>query len=156
MVQRNNPVTTTLGVDLLSVAERLSRLVQRRGSRILPLAQARLLAAIAEHGGARISELAAFDLSKQPSISRLVRDIEEVGMVTRSVDPGDGRAALITITPHGRSILFEIRRDQGAAVAPLVSNLSTEDRATLAEAVIILDRLLGIARSAPALDTPSG
>ncbi len=39
----------------------------------------------------------------QPGVSRLVQRMELDGLVERHVDPSDRRAAIVTITPHGRS-----------------------------------------------------
>jgi DNA-binding MarR family transcriptional regulator len=39
----------------------------------------------------------------QPGLSRLVQRMEADGLVTRSVDPEDGRAAMLTMTRAGRA-----------------------------------------------------
>src|SRR6185312_13886174 len=107
-----------LGADLLAVVARLNRLATQRIQMPLPAAQARLLATIEVHGEARISDLAAVDHCSQPTMTTQVRRLEEAGLVTRTVDPDDARAVLISITPQGVATLAQVRTDRGNAIDP--------------------------------------
>ena len=71
-----------------------------------------------------------------------VRRLEDAGLVSRTVDPQDGRAVLIEITAKGVATLRQVRVDRGAAIDPYLERLSDKDRQTLAEAVVVLRRLL--------------
>ncbi|MFO7165346.1 MAG: MarR family transcriptional regulator [Mycolicibacterium hassiacum] len=137
-----------LGADLLAVVARLNRLATQRARLPLPYAQARLLSTIEDQGEARISDLAALDHCSQPTMTNQVRRLEEAGLVSRTVDPSDGRAVLIRITPKGVETLRQARVQRGAAIDPYLERLTPEERATLATAVGILRRLLDEA-SAP-------
>lgn len=135
-------MTQPLGADLLSVVARINRLATQRARLPLGFAQARLLSTIEDQGATRISDLAALDHSSQPTMTTQVRRLEDAGLVTRTMDPADGRAVLITITPKGVATLQQVRVDRGAAIDPYLERLSEADRQTLGEAVVVLRRLL--------------
>jgi DNA-binding MarR family transcriptional regulator len=131
-----------LGADLLAVVARLNRLATQRIQMPLPAAQARLLATIEMHGEARIGDLAAVDHCSQPTMTTQVRRLEDAGLVSRTVDPGDARAVRIRITPDGKRTLNAVRSDRAAAIAPQLAQLEPEDRKVLADAVEVLRRLV--------------
>ncbi|TAM72189.1 MarR family transcriptional regulator [Mycobacterium sp.] len=131
-----------LGADLLAVVARLNRLATQRIRMPLPAAQARLLATIEVHGEARIGDLAAVDHCSQPTMTTQVRRLEEAGLVTRTVDPGDARAVRIRITADGRRTLNAVRADRAAAIEPQLALLDPGDHQVLMQAVDVLRRLL--------------
>ena len=131
-----------LGADLLAVVARLNRLATQRIQMPLPSAQARLLATIEMQGEARIGDLAAVDHCSQPTMTTQVRRLEEAGLVTRTVDPGDARAVRIRITPQGVRTLSAVRTDRAAAIEPQLALLGPGDRQVLSEAVEVLRRLV--------------
>jgi DNA-binding MarR family transcriptional regulator len=142
-----------LGADLLAVVARLNRLATQRIQMPLPSAQARLLATIEAQGEARIGDLAAVDHCSQPTMTTQVRRLEEAGLVTRTVDPGDARAVRIRITPAGMRTLTAVRADRAAAIEPQLARLDPKDRKVLADAVEVLRRLLDNAVAAPSRNT---
>src|SRR5262245_9867527 len=131
-----------LGADLLAVVARLNRFATQRIQMPLPAAQARLLATIEVHGEARIGDLAGMDHCSQPTMTTQVRRLEDAGLVTRTVDPGDARAVRIRITAKGLSTLNAVRADRAAAIEPQLAMLEPADRQVLADAVGVLRRLL--------------
>ena len=142
-----------LGADLLGVVARLNRLATQRIQMPLPAAQARLLATIEVHGEARIGDLAAVDHCSQPTMTTQVRRLEDAGLVSRSVDPGDARAVRIRITAQGRRTLNAVRADRAAAIAPQLAMLEPGDRQVLVDAVQVLRRLLDNAAVTPRRNT---
>lgn len=138
-----------LGADLLAVVARLNRFATQRIQMPLPSAQARLLATIEMQGEARIGDLAAVDHCSQPTMTTQVRRLEDAGLVTRTVDPGDARAVRIRITPQGLRTLTAVRADRAAAVEPQLALLEPGDRQVLAEAIEVLRRLLSNAATSP-------
>lgn len=131
-----------LGADLLAVVARLNRLATQRIQMPLPAAQARLLATVEAHGEARIGDLAAVDHCSQPTMTTQVRRLEDAGLVSRTVDPGDARAVRIRITPEGRRTLNAVRADRAAAIEPQLATLEPGDRKILGDAVDVLRRLV--------------
>ncbi|MDA2890282.1 MarR family transcriptional regulator [Mycolicibacterium sp. BiH015] len=135
-------MSSTLGSDLLAVVARINRLANQRLRMPVPFAQARLLSTIEDRGEARISDLAALDHCSQPTMTTQVRRLEDAGMVTRAADPNDARAVLIRITADGVAALRQARADRGAAVDPYLEQLSDADRECLAQAVVIMKRII--------------
>ncbi|MCT7365602.1 MarR family transcriptional regulator [Mycolicibacterium llatzerense] len=133
---------TTLGSDLLAVVARINRLANQRVRLPLPFAQARLLSTIEAEGRARISDLAGLDHCSQPTMTTQVRRLEDAGLVSRTVDPHDARAVLISITPQGIATLAQVRADRGSAIDPVLDALDSSDRETLAAAVEIMRGML--------------
>src|SRR6201990_1371153 len=131
-----------LGADLLAVVARLNRYATQRIQMQLPAAQARLLATIEAHGEARIGDLASVDHCSQPTMTTQVRRLEDAGLVTRTVDPGDARAVRIRITAEGIRPLTAVRADRAAAIEPQLALLEPADRQVLTQAVEVLRRLL--------------
>lgn len=137
---------TALSSDLLSVVARINRLANQRVRLELPFAQARLLAAIEDQGAARISDLAALDHCSQPTMTTQVRRLEDAGLVSRTSDPADARAVLISITPKGVQTLATVRADRGAVLDPYLERLDSTERQTLADAVRVMRALLADAQ----------
>ena len=80
---------------------------------------------------ARVTTLAAAASIRQPAMTELVQRLERQGLVTRVDDPGDARAALVTITDTGRALLDDQRRDRRDRMAALLKALPAEDETTL-------------------------
>jgi DNA-binding MarR family transcriptional regulator len=133
---------TVLAADLLSVVARINRLATQRVRLQLPVAQARLLSMIEDQGAARISDLAALDHCSQPTMTTQVRRLEDAGLVSRTTDPLDARAVLISITPQGVAVLAEVRADRGAVIDPYLERLDEADRHILVDAVRVMRSLL--------------
>jgi DNA-binding MarR family transcriptional regulator len=54
-----------------------------------------------DHEGSRLTELADRSGITKQSVGEAVADLERLGFVERVPDPGDGRAKIIRVTPHG-------------------------------------------------------
>jgi DNA-binding MarR family transcriptional regulator len=133
---------TALAAELLYTVARINRLATQRVQLKLPVAQARLLAAIEDQGTARISDLADLDHCSQPTMTTQVRKLEDAGLVSRATDPSDARAVLISITPQGVSKLAQVRAARSAVIDPYLNRLAESDRQTLADAVRVMRNLL--------------
>lgn len=142
-----------LGADLLAVVARLNRYATQRIQMQLPAAQARLLSTIDAQGEARICDLAAVDHCSQPTMTTQVRRLEDAGLVTRAVDPGDARAVRIKITADGMQTLNRVRADRASAIEPQLAGLNATDRQTLVDAVTVLRRIL---EDSPPMPRPGG
>ena len=66
-----------------------------------------------------------------PATSVLVGELLAEGLVTRVVDPADGRRKLVSATEEGRAIVRRVRELPTAAPPPLAA-LSDDEVATLA------------------------
>ena len=98
---------------------------------------------VLERGGPqRVTALAAHESVSQPAMTGLVQRLEAAGLVSRESDPGDGRAALIAVTPAGSVALAARRRGHEDAIAARLELLSSYDRALLAAAAPALVHLM--------------
>src|SRR5215467_12784576 len=95
-------------------------------------------------GGARtIGELAAIEQVRPPTISRVVRELEAAGLATRRRDPDDGRVVWIEWTAEGERVLQQGRELRVATLARAIDALPATEQRTLADALAVLERLLG-------------
>ncbi|SDM77181.1 MarR family winged helix-turn-helix transcriptional regulator [Actinacidiphila guanduensis] len=108
----------------------------------LTYAQVSALARIEQAGPIRLGELAAREQVAAPSLTRTVRPLAEAGLIGKEADPSDGRSWLVSITPEGAAVLERIRRERAALLARRMSRLTDAQRATLDEALPVLELLL--------------
>ena len=93
-------------------------------------------------GPLTVGELAHAEQVRPPTISRLVSDLEERGLVVRSTDPGDRRVRWVEATEKGERLLQEGRRRRVDRLARKLRSLSGEDKRTLASAAELLEQLV--------------
>lgn len=74
-------------------------------------------------------------------MTRIVARLEEWGYVTRVVDADDRRVARAAITDAGRELLARSRTRKDAFLAQQVARLTGAERALLARALPLLERL---------------
>ena len=125
----------------LAIARTARRLRQETGRELSPSLSS-ALATVERHGPLTPSELAERERVQRPTATRLVARLEEDGLVTRTADPSDGRSFLVAVTGEGRALLARMRRRKDAYLAERLKRLDPSERATLAEAAAILERLL--------------
>ena len=100
------------------------------------------LATVEKHGPLTLGELAAIEQVQPPSMTRIVARLEEQAFVTREVDEADRRVARVRIAPAGAQVLAVTRTRRTAFLAQRIERLTVDERATLAAAVPLLERLL--------------
>lgn len=96
------------------------------------------LARLGHCGAVRLSDLAAtmdLDLS---TVSRQVKNLEAIGMVSRCADPDDRRAAVVDLTAAGRQELARQREQRFQTLTAAFAALPARDRDRL---VHLLDQL---------------
>ena len=98
------------------------------------------LATVAKSGPIRLAELAQRERISAPSITRLVFDLEAQGLVTRSVDPSDGRAFLIVVTDAGTAALQSARSARAETMRELLAQLGDEAQPVI-DALPALERM---------------
>ncbi|PZT55263.1 MarR family winged helix-turn-helix transcriptional regulator [Paenibacillus silvae] len=86
-----------------------------------------------EHPGLKVSEISALLRVKSPTITPVIRGLEDEGMVERAMDPEDRRAVRITITEAGRAIIRAAHEERMETFNKLVEHLGEEDSLQLAE-----------------------
>ncbi len=73
--------------------------------------QWRVIRILNDRGATDATCLAAVGLLHAPSVTRILRDLEERKLVVREPDVHDGRRALVALTPAGRELVKVISRD---------------------------------------------
>jgi DNA-binding MarR family transcriptional regulator len=68
-----------------------------------------LLVRLDEAGAQRATELAGYFGVGKATMSRQLRALEELGLVTREPDPADGRASLVRLTEEGTARFRRVR-----------------------------------------------
>ncbi len=137
------PGTTapTLGSQLRLAVLRLSRRLRQQTAGDITASQLSALSAVAKHGEVSLGELAAIERIAPPSMTRIAASLEEQGLVERRVDAADRRVARVVLSPAGEALLAETRTRRDAFLAARLQDLTLEERAILAKAVPLLERL---------------
>jgi DNA-binding MarR family transcriptional regulator len=116
---------------IISAAYSLGRIAAHRTGNDTPAAQWRALATLERYGALRIGELASAARTTQPGMTRLIGQMADEALVTRSPDPDDSRATVVRITADGRAALARWRAQLSETLAPLFADLTDDDRAAL-------------------------
>ncbi len=133
------PTADSLGDQLGAVARQLrSAAMASLSAWDVTPSQMRAVRMLDRHGGVRSSELAQHLHIAPRSATEVVDALEAKGLVERSPDPSDRRATLVSLTPHGTTLVEEVRRARGLESERLFERLSDRDRDHLAR---ILRRL---------------
>ena len=96
-------------------------------------------AGVAVDGPARVSQLAEridLDIS---TTSRKVAELEAAGLVARTLDPGDRRAALVSTTERADALMGRLREARNRAFGHMLAAWDDADKARLAD---LLERLV--------------
>ncbi len=152
-----DPVGGVLDVDrLVTVIEDFNTVFIRLASvQRLNFSALSVLHSLSRGGPMRLTDLLATEQIKQPALTTLVAKLEAAGLVSRRPDPGDGRAALLSLTTAGEMVVQSRHADRVAKLTRLTGRLDDHDRAVLAGAQEVLSRLVAIACAAPA-EPPGG
>jgi DNA-binding MarR family transcriptional regulator len=150
------PTTVLTGAGLASqlrlTIARLSRRIRQEtvvDGEMLTTSTMAALASVERLGPITLGELAAVEQVQPPSMTRIVARLEETGYATRVPDPVDRRVARVEITKSGREFLTRNRTRKDAFLAKRVARLTDEERAVLATALPLLERLQDDAWAAP-------
>jgi DNA-binding MarR family transcriptional regulator len=125
----------------LVIARTARRLRQEAGDGLSPSLTA-ALATIENHGPLTPSALAEAERIQRPTATRVLRRLEEEGLIARTTDPADGRSATVAVTREGRALLKRLRSRKNAYLARRLRDLPPEDLESLERAAGVLERLL--------------
>ncbi len=100
-----------------------------------------MLLHVVRAGRVRISELASAEGLNPTMLSRVIAHLLESGLIERSSDADDRRAAWVNETPAGRRLAERMRRERTEAVNAALGLLSPSDRRRLEQAIAALEHL---------------
>ncbi len=130
-------------VDRLRVALARTQRLLRAASAPVGLSPSELsvLATVCRCGPCRLSELAEAEAINPTMLSRVAGHLEELGLVVRSPDPGDRRAATVVATPEGRRMAQRIREQRSRALGRVLDRLAPAQVEALIGALPALEAL---------------
>ncbi|MQY10608.1 hypothetical protein SRB5_07190 [Streptomyces sp. RB5] len=108
----------------------------------VPPLRAETLRALREDGPQTMAALAAARGTSHQNISRVIGEMEELGLVGRTRNPSDGRGFLVGITEAGRELIDTEEQARRTAIdAAITGALTPDEQAALARVPHLLDRL---------------
>jgi DNA-binding MarR family transcriptional regulator len=124
---------------------RLGRRVRQEGAaRDEDLTPSRLaaLTTLDDTGPMTLGQLAAMEQVSSPSMTRIVARLEELGLAEREMSSTDRRVVRVRITAQGSALLAATRTRRDLFLARRVQRLTSDERATLARALPVMEKLL--------------
>jgi DNA-binding MarR family transcriptional regulator len=100
-----------------------------------------VLLTVVREGPVRLSALAAAESLNPTMLSRVIADLVDAGLLERTSDDGDRRAAWVQVTDTGRELAQQMRRERTDAVNAALEQLSVSDRRQLEKALPALEML---------------
>ena len=140
---------TGIAEPLVEAVSSFRRSVRRAAGRPWPTAdlsgsQAELVRLVRREPGIPVSAAAQRLTLAGNTVSTLVRQLVDAGLLQRAVDPGDRRIARLTVTPAARRRIDGWRDHRIERVTEGLARLDPADRAALEAAIPALDRLAGV------------
>ncbi len=93
---------------------------------------------LATHGPSRSVDLAAAVGIRSQSMMTIVHELEELGWVNRSVDPGDSRAKLIAFSAQGEELLRQLDASTQVVWKQYADQLGVDALETLLESLRLM------------------
>jgi DNA-binding MarR family transcriptional regulator len=121
---------------------RLTRVVRnQRVDMSVTLTQLSAMATLRKSGPMSAGELASCERVQPPSMTKVLANLEERGLVRREVHPTDRRQAVIQITAAGEELLDSERRSRDAWLSKQLATLSADERALVQRVIPIMEKL---------------
>jgi DNA-binding MarR family transcriptional regulator len=139
---------TTATPRPIDVASRLRFAVMRLGRRLrqhsaadITQSQLSALATVVRDGPLQLRDLAAAERVQPPTVTRIVEQLVERGLVERTQDTADRRVAWVGATAEGRALVEQIRRRRDTYLAKRLRTFEPDELALLERAAELLERL---------------
>jgi DNA-binding MarR family transcriptional regulator len=100
-----------------------------------------VLLTVVREGPIRLSALAESESLNPTMLSRVIADLVEAGLLARTSDDGDRRAAWVEATEDGDQLAERMRRERTDAVNEALEGLAPADRRLLETALPALEQL---------------
>jgi DNA-binding MarR family transcriptional regulator len=143
-----SPLLASLDIDtagtLRVVIGRLSRRLRPTPTAIaagLTPTRISVLLSVVREGRVRLADLADSEGINPTQLSRAVAHLLESGLIERSSDEGDRRAAWVKPTVAGKRLAERIRGERTDALNVALAEISPEQRRLIADALPALEQL---------------
>jgi len=100
-----------------------------------------VLLTVVREGPIRLSALAESESLNPTMLSRIIADLVDAGLLARTSDDSDRRAAWVAATQDGRGLAQRMRRERTDAVNEALEGLAPADRRLLEKALPALEEL---------------
>jgi MarR family transcriptional regulator, organic hydroperoxide resistance regulator len=139
------PDTANLGFLLAKASQRWNELLAEgfaeEGFPEVRPSYGSVLIPLLEEDGLRMGEIARRSRLTKQTITTLVRLCERDGLVEREPDPEDGRATIVSLTPHARRFEPAAERVLGGLESDVARLVGPRQRATLGSTLADLAEL---------------
>ena len=133
---------TELVARLRAVIPRLARVLNETSTDAdLTPTQYSVLALTHVRGPLGLTELTELEGLNPTMLSRVVKVLDERGLIRRMPDPGDLRAARVAVTPEGAKLHDQVRTQRTKVLSDCLQALPVETAAVLLSAVPDLEAL---------------
>ena len=122
------------------LSRRLRSTAAARDADLAPTAVS-LLLSVVRNGPIRLSELADTEGLNPTMLSRVVGALVQDGLLRRSSDVGDRRAAWVEASAAGRKLAERMRRERTAAVDAALERLTDAEQRRIEQALPALEAL---------------
>ncbi|MHB8508808.1 MAG: MarR family winged helix-turn-helix transcriptional regulator [Candidatus Dormibacteria bacterium] len=139
---------TLTSTDLEQVARlrvavmRLARRMRQQASGNITPSQLAVLGNLERQGALTLGELALAEAIQPPSITRVVKVLEEQGLVVRAESMEDRRVTRVELTSRARRLVQSIRNQRTAWLAERVAELPAGVRSELEAGVRAIELIL--------------
>jgi len=138
----------------LEEIERLRAVIGKLGRRLRPTkagaaltpSQISVLFTIVRRGPLGLAELAETESLNPTMLSRIVAGLTEAGLIRRTADPEDRRAARVEATRAGARTRERINRERALALQAHLARLGEDERERVWEALPALEELAELLR----------
>ena len=108
----------------------------------VPPAQLSALSVLVFGGSRTLTELAAAEQVRPPTMTRIVQALEAEGLVRRAHDPRDGRVHRLHATAKGRRVMQRGRERRVENLAKLLERLPPDEVTRVRDAAALVERAL--------------
>ncbi|MEY2406010.1 MAG: hypothetical protein QOH64_514 [Acidimicrobiaceae bacterium] len=137
---------TELAARLRLVLVPLVRRLRSQNGPDLTAGRASALATISKHGPLTVGELAERERVSSPMITKMAKALEEMDLVTRTVDPVDRRVTQLAVTAEGKHRLEQNRTRKNAWLANRLRTLDPADLGALEAVIPVIERVVADGR----------
>jgi DNA-binding MarR family transcriptional regulator len=140
--KQSSKQATELADRVHSAAIRVLRFLRTEDTELgLSAPKLSALSVLVFRGPVTMGELARAEQVTPATISRLVAELEQQGLVVRSSHEADARVRVVTPTAEGRALLHEGRKRRVARLAAALAGIGARDRQTLEHAARLLEEI---------------
>ncbi len=137
--------TEQMAAQLHSVSMRMLRVLRREDEEAgMSASRLSALSVIVFAGPISLADLAAAEHVRPPTMSRIVENLVQDGLVTRDTDPADRRMVRIAATDAGRTMLDDGRARRVHAISGRLEKLADSERRALSRGLELMERITRI------------